>query len=552
MERCLFSKRVYKVELLTEDVSAIEDTLVVFNKAKHYAYKLLLNEHNYNLKYKNSVHMQIKNRYNLNDYFTNSAVQEAKAVLSSQKELNKLYQTNLKEQISSRKKKIKNLKAQIKRKEQMLTTLIKGKFKAPKGVNEFKNKDIYGIRYKKYTRIFFNAYDFEHQYLRPQIKQLKNRVKMVEFGLNRKPQKLEKIKKSYLSGATFGSKKLFKAQFTNEKYIDNHDMWLKDFRKARYSTMQISGRKDAKHGNFVFKYDHTTQKLEIALPGKTITIKGLAFPYRQEDLDAALINRKTWKKPVAWEIVDKGDYYIFKAIVYVPKNSKINFSKEDGLIGIDINYDHLALVEIDKFGNIMTKKTLYFNLEDKTTGQASKIIEELAVQVIDIANNKKKPVVLENLNTSKSKSKLTYGNKKANRKITQFAYKKIIDSIHSRADKIGVAVFTVNPAYTSQIGKFKYMKQKGLSIHLAAAYVIARRKMGFREKVPPELFNMLPEKIAVKHHWAHWSHISCQLKDIKPHCLYQDLGSLGNYSSLKDFKKLLESAEEGLKQPFPV
>ena len=50
MERCLFSKRVYKAELLTEDVSAIEDTLVIFNKAKHYAYKLLLNEHNYSLK----------------------------------------------------------------------------------------------------------------------------------------------------------------------------------------------------------------------------------------------------------------------------------------------------------------------------------------------------------------------------------------------------------------------------------------------------------------------------------------------------------------------
>ena len=548
MEKCLFSKRIYKTELSVENVSAIEDTLVIFNKAKHYAYKLLLDEYNYNLKYKDSIHMQIKNRYKLNDYFTNSAVQEAKAVLSSQKELNKLHQANLDEQIKSRKKKIKDLKAQIKRKEQMLKTLIKGKFKTYKGANEFKINGIYGVRYKKYTRIFFNAYDFEHQHLRPQIKQLKNRVKMVELGLNRKSQKLEKIK-SYLFGATFGSKKLFKAQFTDEKYINNHELWLEDFRKARYSTMQISGRKDAKHGNFVFKYDYTNRELKIALPDRTVVIKNLVFPYRQEDLDTALINRKAWKKPVAWEIKDKGDYYIFKAIVHVPKNNIINFSKEDGLIGVDINYDHLALVEIDQFGNILAKKTLYLNLEGKTTGQASKIIEELAIQVIDIANDKKKPIVLEKLNTSKSKSKLTYGNKKANRKITQFAYKKIIDSIYSRAHKIGVAVFSVNPAYTSQIGKFKHMKPKGLSIHLAAAYVIARRKMGFKEKVPPELFNMLPEKIAVRHHWAHWNYISCQLKDIKLHCLYQGIGNLGNCSSLKDVKKLLESAEEGLKQP---
>ena len=76
------------------------------------------------------------------------------------------------------------------------------------------------------------------------------------------------------------------------------------------------------------------------------------------------------------------------------------------------------------------------------------------------------------------------------------------------------------------------------------------RKMGFREKVPLELFNMLPEKMVVRHHWVHWNYISRQLKDIKPHCLYQGLGSLSDCSSLKDIKKLLESGRRRAKTAF--
>ncbi len=88
MEKCFFSNRIYKKYLPQKDVSTIQDALLIFNKAKHTAYKFFLDEYNYNLKYDVSIHLQIKNKYGLNDYFANSAVQAAKVVLSSQKELN--------------------------------------------------------------------------------------------------------------------------------------------------------------------------------------------------------------------------------------------------------------------------------------------------------------------------------------------------------------------------------------------------------------------------------------------------------------------------------
>ena len=42
-----------------------------------------------------------------------------------------------------------------------------------------------------------------------------------------------------------------------------------------------------------------------------------------------------------------------------------------------------------------------------------------------------------------------------------------------------VDVIKVDPRNTSKIGKEKYTKIKGLSVHYCAAYVINRRGMGF-------------------------------------------------------------------------
>ena len=49
-----------------------------------------------------------------------------------------------------------------------------------------------------------------------------------------------------------------------------------------------------------------------------------------------------------------------------------------------------------------------------------------------------------------------------------------IDKVMNEVD-----VIKVDPKNTSKIGKEKYTKIKGLSVHYCAAYVINRRSMGF-------------------------------------------------------------------------
>ena len=121
------------------------------------------------------------------------------------------------------------------------------------------------------------------------------------------------------------------------------------------------------------------------------------------------------------------------------------------------------------------------------------------------------------LDTTLSKVGNKYGNKKANRMKSMFAYRKMIQAIQSRADKMGVAVIEVNPAFTSVSGKLKYMRKFGISIHQAAAFTIGRRGLGYKEKTPKVLKKYVPKDAS--HHWKHWSILDKKFS-VRTHTLY--------------------------------
>ncbi|WP_253701632.1 IS200/IS605 family accessory protein TnpB-related protein [Bacillus sp. FJAT-27445] len=238
---------------------------------------------------------------------------------------------------------------------------------------------------------------------------------------------------------------------------------------------------------------------------------------------------------MAWSVEDHGAYYIVKSMFEVKQNETINYSKADGIIGVDSNVDHFAVSNINAKGQLVSSCALKFDIEGKYSNQITKIIEAKAIELVEIARQANKPIAIEKLNTTTSKASNAYGNRKANRKMSLFAYRKMGTAIKSRADKMGVAVFEVNPAYTSQIGKMKYMKRYGISIHESASYVIGRRAMRFKEKLPPVLFALLPEKMACRHHWAQWGYATKCLKEIRTHAYYR--------SELCDVDKFHETNE---------
>jgi hypothetical protein len=61
-----------------------------------------------------------------------------------------------------------------------------------------------------------------------------------------------------------------------------------------------------------------------------------------------------------------------------------------------------------------------------------------------------------------------------------------------KALRRGLSIVQVNPAYSTVIGKHKYANAYGMSIHEAAAFVLARRGQGRKERLPKRIVAQLP------------------------------------------------------------
>jgi IS605 OrfB family transposase len=152
-----------------------------------------------------------------------------------------------------------------------------------------------------------------------------------------------------------------------------------------------------------------------------------------------------------------------------------------GTLGLDTNPDGVALTEVDSDGNItnqqyLREQRIQYAEKDKREYD----IRLLAKKVVEKALTLKKSIVLEKLSFGDGKRSVGY--KKFRRMKSNFTYRKIVEAVHSRAARFGVPVAEVLPAYTSALGKLKYQKMYSLSVHNAAALVIARRGMGLLER----------------------------------------------------------------------
>ena len=194
---------------------------------------------------------------------------------------------------------------------------------------------------------------------------------------------------------------------------------------------------------------------------------------------------------------------------------------DNGSIGVDTNIDRIAIAETTRFGNYLDSKTLIESrLKDGSTNKRNYDIGCLVKQVINLAKEKQKGIVFEDLNFKKE---TTTGFKKLNRIKSNFVWRKFIELLERKCVQNGIAYKKINPAYTSVIGKVKYKDMFKITTHESAAYVIARRGLGFGEKlsvyncetkrVKNKILGTLEEKYQNKkvHSWVLWNKMKAVL-----------------------------------------
>ncbi|BDG36167.1 hypothetical protein [Saccharococcus caldoxylosilyticus] len=308
MKKAYFSRRLYKSKIDILHVTETSYALELFNQAKRFAFQTLIREKRWGRKlHQESLHIVVKRKYGLNDYFANSAVREANALFSSLMELNKMHIQQTEEKIKDVKKKRKTERTKLTKLRKIKESCIKGNLLFLKNTNFVLRKSgIVSLELKNKSLIWMNSYLFEHRYLDVKIKRTKAKIGRLKHRLYRLEQKKMKLKE-HIPSVVFGGKKLFKQQFTKEEFIKDHESWRKLFLAARNKEMIISGRKDAGSGNFVFHYNPATNELHMTSVGsKVVIFPGVVFPYGQEIVNKVVTdqiqckNKKEYGKPISW------------------------------------------------------------------------------------------------------------------------------------------------------------------------------------------------------------------------------------------------------------
>lgn len=507
------SNRIYFDEI-NQDFGDWVNYSVVYNSAKMMTYNLL-----YNINYngfqlnkeddkEDTVYKYVKNRYPMFDSYTIiNVIGDATAILKSQMETFELNKQTKESKLDAVMEKQSDLQIQLKRfltiKEQLINrskkiknnvSLIGVKFQTYQGAHhglKDTNKNIFYINNKEVSLVEYETF------IDSKIKKIKTTLGLLKMSIDRRKNQLEHMDKP--KKICFGSRKLFKSQHT--KY-HNHNLWKRELYFHKYHSVKMTGRADLYYGNATVKYNKTgNHVLDVSYidkngKSKEVHIPDVVFPYGQDIIDEYIktqnlaVKDKTKDRfPICYTFSIKCDeqwrpYIIVSVSVPLPKKKYVNYDVSTGVVSIDINVDHIALTELDKNGNLIYQRVIPFHIYHKNKGTVDHELSKITNEIIQYCRKKKKCLVVEKLDLEQKKRKLKYENKKYKVLLTGFAYAKIINFLKSKAYKNDIYIYFVNPAYTSQIGKWKYMKKLGVSIHIAAAYVIGRRGMGFIDKIP--------------------------------------------------------------------
>lgn len=355
--------------------------------------------------------------------------------------------------------------------------------------------------------------------------------------------KLEEAHKDKKIALCFGTKKLFHAQFNLEANgYRAHEEWKTDWKQARSSEIFILGSKDETSGNqscTATIAEDGSIRLRVRLPdaladqfGKYQYIPNIRFAYGHDAIVAAirdcylrrqlfLLNDPAYKNhgqaiTYRFKKDSKGWRIFASADIQLPHSIT---RKEHGVIAVDINTDHLAVVETDRFGNPLHTLSIPLHLHNTSKDQTLALIGNASSQIIALCERTQKPLVLEKLDFKKKKAQLREKSPSYSRMLSAFAYASIIAHLCSRGQTKGIEVHSVNPAFTSLIGRVKFTERYGLTIHLAAALCIGRRFLGVSERMPQGQRDIpdgkgghvtldLPERNRSRHVWHQWGQLS--------------------------------------------
>ncbi len=314
---------------------------------------------------------------------------------------------------------------------------------------------------------------------------LKFHIYNIHNSINRIKQKIENLERQLNErkpNICMGSKKLAR-----------NDM--KAFKQHRDSQINYIGRACEKQGNMNFQMQYVKKGNFFAMKVRRdfgnwkddrsrerFAYGKCHFKYGGRQLRNAVRNNSS---PVTVSVIRRNErYYLFVTVAVSYESSAIVTRKEHGVIGIDFNKGFVNICETDEKGNIVNvEKIKYpFGKAGITNAGLADVINKVCTKAVETG----KSIVAEDLvferKKRKAKKALTPTEKERMRMLHSLPYSRYAKILENLTFNRKIELIKVNPAYTSRTAEQKFCSQMKLNIHNGAAYVIAKKGMGIKDK----------------------------------------------------------------------
>ena len=392
---------------------------------------------------RNDLNKLLQERFSITARTANSAIHEVEEIISSALALIPLNIEKLETRIDSKIKLIEKKKKEI------------TKIHASRKTNT-----------KRLRKLKFYIYNLHNS-----INRIKQKIENLERQMNEKKPNI-----------CMGTKKLAR-----------NDM--KAFKRHRDSQINYIGRACEKQGNMNFQLQHVKKGNFFAMKvrrdfGKwkdnrspeRFAYGKCHFKYGSKQLRNAMRNNAS---PVTVSIIRRNDrYYLFVTVAVSYESSAIVTRKEHGVIGIDFNKGFVNICETDEKGNIVNiEKMKYpFGKAGITNAGLADVISKVSKKAVETG----KSIVAEDLSFERKKRKakkaVTPTEKERMKMLHSLPYSRYAQILENITFNKKIELMKVNPAYTSRTAEQKFCNRMKLNIHNGAAYVIARKGMGIKDK----------------------------------------------------------------------
>ncbi|WP_405515463.1 IS200/IS605 family accessory protein TnpB-related protein [Streptomyces canus] len=285
--------------------------------------------------------------------------------------------------------------------------------------------------------------------------------------------------------------------------LDEH-AWRERWRAERMF-LTADGESGKRFGNETIRVTDTGQvSLKLPAPlahlanaphGRYVLDAAARFQHRgQEWLDRIAVNRaaayRIHHDPV------RGRWYVTAswqraAAPVLPLQAAL----ARGVVGVDMNDDHLAAWQLDMHGNpVGEPRRFFYDLTSSSEHRDAQIRHALTRLLHYTRRCGASAIAIEDLDFSDGTSREKHGrNKRFRRLISRFPTAKLRARLVSMAAEQDIAVIAVDPAYTSRWGAQHWQQPlttttRKISRHDAAGIAIGRRALGHpirRRTTPP-------------------------------------------------------------------